>query len=100
MSAGVRGWLGERLDEVPPELLRRLDLAPAEGRETVRETLTRRGLEALSEAAGRPGRDREAAFRLLAADAYLTYACEATVEEADVETALVDLIRLVAHEAG
>ena len=43
----------------------------------------------------RPGRDREGAFHLLAADALLTYACEASAGEEDVERSLVDLLELL-----
>lgn len=101
MSADVRVWLEERLDDVPGEFLPWLDLEEgSDGDETVREALARRGVDALSEALARPGRNRTAAFHLLAADAYLTYACEAVVEESDVETGLIEILRLVAAEAG
>lgn len=100
MSAEVRVWLDERASEVPREFLPWLQDGAADEGETVPEALARRGVAALAEAAARPGRNREAAFRLLAADAYLTYACEATVEESDVDAGLADLIRLVAAEAG
>lgn len=39
------------------------------------------GMAALADALAAPGQDRAAAFRLLAADALLTYACEAAAEE-------------------
>lgn len=53
------------------------------------ERLMRAGLAALERAAARPGRVRESAFHLLAADALLTYACEAALESADPESALL-----------
>lgn len=43
---------------------------------------------ALDEARAKPGRVRESAFHLLAADALVTYACEAALDEADPSTAL------------
>ncbi len=42
----------------------------------------------------RPGRDRGAAFELLAADALLTYACEAALEADDPDAALSALIEV------
>ena len=46
----------------------------------------------LDEALARPGRVRESAFALLAADALLTYACEAAVESDDPDGALQALL--------
>jgi len=42
----------------------------------------------LEETLARPGRDREAAFHLLAADAYATYACEAAMFDDDPAASL------------
>jgi len=42
----------------------------------------------LAEARASTGRVRESAFRLLEADALLTYACEAALESEDPEAAL------------
>lgn len=89
MSAADR-WLTARLDPVPEALAVRLD-GDEEGEELV-ETLLLRGLGALSDALGPPGPDREAAYRLLVADAYLTYACEAAVEADDPEAALEEIL--------
>ena len=50
------------------------------------------GVEALSRALEKPGRNRETAFELLAADAFLTYACEAVAQEADVGAGLEGLL--------
>ncbi len=44
--------------------------------------------ERLSQARARPGRVRESAFRLLEADALITYACEAALETRDPPGAL------------
>lgn len=49
-------------------------------------------LRALAAALERPGRHREGAFALLAADALLTWACEDAVRAADPETVLLDLL--------
>lgn len=47
------------------------------------EAMADAGAEAILEALDAPGRNREAAFRLLAGDAFLTYACEGAVDEED-----------------
>jgi hypothetical protein len=82
----VEAWLATR-SPPPPE-----DLASAlrvEGHgASLEEVLTRAGLERLDEARARPGRVRESAFRLLEADALLTYACEAVLEADDPHGAL------------
>jgi len=70
------------------------------GREAVadlRPLLEERALGALAEAMARPGRDREGAFRLLAADALVTWAAEAAVEEGNPEAALAALVQAVAE---
>jgi hypothetical protein len=46
----------------------------------------------LDEALARPGRVRESAFALLAADALLTYACEAALDSDDPDRALRGLL--------
>jgi hypothetical protein len=45
--------------------------------------LADRGVERLTMALSRPGRQRASAFRLLEADALFTYACEAALESED-----------------
>lgn len=50
------------------------------------------GLAHLEEAVARPGRDREAAHQLLAADALITYGCEAASEAADVQGVLREIL--------
>ena len=55
---------------------------------SVPESLLRAGLLHLEDAVGRPGRDREAAYHLLAADALVTYGCEAASEAVDVRGVL------------
>lgn len=87
----ARAFLGRRMPP-PPEALHRtlaerdLDgVAPLEG-------LSREGLRELERALGAPGRVRESAFHLLAADALLTYACEAALDEDDPESRLSELM--------
>ncbi|MGD2122323.1 MAG: hypothetical protein PVJ76_11295, partial [Gemmatimonadota bacterium] len=53
------------------------------------------GEQALQRTLAQPGRNRPAAFHLLAADAFLTYACEAIVEGSDVQTGLKALLERV-----
>jgi len=45
-----------------------------------------------------PGRVRESAFDLLAADALLTYACEAALESPDPEGVLGAILRRIVVE--
>jgi hypothetical protein len=69
-----------------------LDDAPLPAEGPVVQTLADRAKRALHAAASRPGRVRRSAFDLLAADALLTYACEAALEAADPEQALNRLL--------
>lgn len=93
MSAADR-WLEERISGIPETLASHLDRT--EGGEGVVEPLLRRGLAALSGARARTGPNREGAFRLLAADAYLTYACEAAAESDEPGAALEEILSRVA----
>jgi hypothetical protein len=61
------------------------------------EALTALGARALGSALSRPGRDRAAAFDLLAADALVTYACEAALETPDAEASLERILRRVSQ---
>lgn len=95
-------WLAERMERVPAEFRSWLDVDEEdEGAENraVGRALERRGVGVLHEAMGAPGRNRDSAFRLLAADAYLTWSAEATVEGSDPETELRALVRRVAAES-
>lgn len=115
MSSDVESWLGRRMEGVPGEFRPWLEVDggapraddPVEGSgperapdgeavpTAIASELARRGLQALSDATARPGRNREAAFRLLAADAYLTYASEAILEDPEPAPALRKLIRRI-----
>jgi hypothetical protein len=57
------------------------------------DLLAQAGLDALDQARSAPGRVRGSAFHLLAADALLTYACEAAVEGDDPEAQLEGILR-------
>lgn len=87
----VHRWLASRRPKPPEDLAEGLDVgAVAEG--PLVKWLTEAGRARLAEARGRPGRVRESAFRLLEADALLTYACEAALESEDPETALRSIL--------
>lgn len=59
------------------------------------EVLLQGALRALEAAMDRPGRDRDGAFALLAADALLTWACEDAACSADPETELSGILERV-----
>lgn len=115
MSGSVPRWLEGRLGAVPDSFVRWIHRYGEGAREVVGRSdgevdasggprtevhreLGGRGMRALREALERPGRDRPAAFRLLAADAYLTWACEAAVDLDEPEEALRELLERVAAE--
>ena len=80
-------WMRARHPPAPGRLLpwvavESVDGAPAD------DVLTQRALEQLSRSVRAPGRNRQSAFYLLAADALLTYACEAALERGDPEATL------------
>ena len=90
-------WVAARTPPAPDELKAWLKIPddisdPDGGVASVPESLLRAGLLHLEEAVGRSGRDREAAYQLLAADALVTYGCEAASESADVRGALREVL--------
>ncbi len=90
-------WLARRTPTAPDELKAWLTIAggetePERGDATLPERLVEAGLVHLEEAVARPGRDREAAHELLAADALITYGCEAAGESLDVGRALGEIL--------
>jgi hypothetical protein len=87
----LEAWLSERTPEVPKQFLPHLLAAGGEASADP-EQLGQIARECLVRALSRPGRDRGAAFDLLTADAFLTYACEALTEEGDVGRGLETLI--------
>ncbi len=64
---------------VPPAELA-ANLSVADAGPNLHSTLAVEGRARLAHAEARPGRVRESAFRLLEADALITYACEAAFE--------------------
>ena len=90
-------WLATRTPPAPDELKAWLRIPdggtdPDGGLTSVPESLLKAGLHHLEEAVRRPGRDREAARQLLAADALITYGCEAASEAADVGGVLREVL--------
>lgn len=85
--SSLRDWLGSRRPRPPLDLDPWLEDVSVEGPHDL--VLTNAGRAALRRAMAHPGRVRENAFHLLAADALLTYACEAALESDDPEAALL-----------
>jgi len=82
----LEDWLRLRAPPVPASFLPHL-LEAGEGFHEPLD-LAGRGAASLAKALRRPGRDREAAFHLLSADAFLTYACEAVAQDWDPKASL------------
>ena len=80
-------WFAGRNPPPPSDLAGALDPTHL-GASSLVASLTDAGVSRLDDARARPGRVRESAFRLLEADALLTYACEAALEADDPEAAL------------
>jgi hypothetical protein len=96
MKQSLDAWLAVRH---PPAVMdldkwvsRGGDGAPVSGPESRVGTLTALAMSALESALERPGRVRDSAFQLLAADALLTYACEAALECEDAEGTLLRVL--------
>ena len=83
-------WLLRRQPAIPSAFLPHLQEAAGPFRGV--PDLLERGVDALNRALHHPGRQRDAAFHLLAADALLTYACELVSEETDVTAGLEELL--------
>jgi hypothetical protein len=66
----------------------------------VAELLSAAAVHRLSEALRRPGRVRESAFDLLAADALITYACEAALDVEEGAAGLAEIARRLVREEG
>ena len=86
----LKDWLQGRQPPVPGDFLPHLTREG--GHVGGPEGLADRGMGQLHQALDRPGREREAAFRLLAADAFITYACEAAVEGEGALERIEDLL--------
>ena len=95
-------WVATRTPPAPDELKAWLKIPddasdPDGGVASMPESLLRAGLLHLEEAVGRPGRDREAAYQLLAAAALVTYGCEAASEAPDVRGVLREVLDRVSN---
>jgi hypothetical protein len=88
-------WLDGRTPPPPPPLARWLDGVACTG-DTLPGALLAGGLSELGKARAAPGRERASAFHLLAADALVTYACEAALEGPDPGEALKGILSRVA----
>ena len=86
----LEGWLGRRVPEVPSVFLPRL--SGRGGSPVSPDALGHLGEEALTRSLDHPGRDREGAFDLLVADAFITYACEILCEAEDPEMGMEELL--------
>jgi len=96
-------WLATRTPPAPDELKAWLKIPdggtdPDTGVASMSGSLLKAALVHLEDAVVRRGRDREAAYQLLAADALITYGCEAASEARDVQRALREV--LVGVRAG
>ncbi len=94
--ATVERWLGERTPPMPHELEGWIFPALSSG-DTLVGSLVESGAQELTKALAASGRVRESAFHLLAADALITYACEAAADEGDPEVALESIITRLQH---
>jgi len=89
----VGAWLDARRPEAPAELRSALDTGVREYESgSVSKVFRGAALRSLDSALARPGRVRESAFELLAADALLTFACEAALESEDPCSGLTVLL--------
>lgn len=98
MSSEASRELPGRLSEVPEAFRPHLDV-PDRGA-TPEERLTDAGIRALGRALASGSRLRASAFDLLAADGLITYACEAALESADPDAALVRIVDRVARASA
>ncbi len=89
----ARAWLDARLEEAPQVLRPHIVGCLEEDGEAV-ISLAEWGSRALGTRV-EDERSRQGAFRLLAADALITYACEAAADEEDVEAALHEVLAFV-----
>lgn len=88
-------WIARRRPVPPADLAARVR---GEGGSTTFDVaLTDVGCDRLGQARARPGRVRDSAFRLLEADALITYACEAALETEDPPGALRRILASASH---
>ena len=89
----LESWLAGRTPEPPSDLAAALRPGRDSGPHT--DALADAAQARLADARARPGRVRESAFRLLEADALLTYACEAALESEDPQAALRRILQVI-----
>jgi hypothetical protein len=97
-SQGLRAWVAAQEPPAPDAFLELVEERAASQKPTTLDTLMSETRVALRDALGERG-ERRGAFRLLAADAYLTYACELAIEGPDPEVALERIVAEVVAEA-
>ncbi len=90
-EGSLEDWLRSRSPEVPEPFLPHLLRDKAWAGDS--RDLAARGEAALHRALETPGRERSAAFHLLVADAFLTWACEVVAREGDVGAGLEALLK-------
>lgn len=84
-------WLAERRTRPPEDLLHRMVVEEPVGGEDLelpRDIAVAAATDELRRALEHPGRVRESALALLVADGWITYACEAALDEDDPVAAL------------
>lgn len=91
--SSVPDWLTKAEPPVPEEFAARLELAPATGPDPDR--LVSAAEESLERALEPDGRERRGAFDMLAADGFLTYACEEALEADDPAPVLAAMVRRI-----
>jgi hypothetical protein len=95
----LRGWLVEQQPPVPEAFLRLVDAeGSAASTHPLGEELLARARTALRDALAGEG-ERRGAYRLLAADAYVTYACDLALDSRDPTAALERVVQGVVAEA-
>lgn len=94
----ARAFLALRTPSPPTALGGWLAAGTLEGHAA--EGLVRQGLRELARARRSPGKVRSSAWHLLAADALLTYACEAAMESGDPARAFEEILRRTAAEGA
>lgn len=82
----LAAWMASRRPAVSPDL--GAAVAIADGPGALEDVLAGEGVARLRIARSELGRVRESAFRLLEADALITYACEAALDGENPEDAL------------
>ncbi len=90
----ARTFLARRRPPAPEALEARLAAGAAEGE--VVQALSDQALAELARSRAAAGRVRDSAWHLLAADALLTYACEAALNGSDPPRAFEELLRKAA----